>query len=107
MEARVRPAVRRSALTRLFAWCQEVGLSPVQLWPADLLQFREWLHEIGSTRRETVTVARQFIAWRRSLVGREDAGDSRRPLAIELEAPLVPRFNLESFPGQSNTGVDL
>lgn len=92
-----RRGVRKASITRLLAWCAEVGLELPDVLSGDLYQFGEWLREVGSLRRETLGLARELISMRWSREGRRILGEAEPEaplLSIELEAPMRPRFNL-------------
>lgn len=90
-----RHAVWKTYMTRLLAWCSEVGLEPTAVVLSDLFQFREWLHELRAEPGEAAVVTKAFILRRRSTEGRSLLGEPepvRKPLRLELGAPLRPRF---------------
>lgn len=93
-----RRAVRKAGLTRLLAWCSEVDIEPTDLHVADLIQFRQWLNETRAYRKETVSIAKRFIALRHSDLGRSLLRERERPspaLLIETADPLQPLFRLD------------
>lgn len=57
-----REGVWRAALGRLFAFCKEAGWNPLDLDPADLDDFRDWLIRLGLDRNwEIRQVAEIFV----------------------------------------------
>jgi hypothetical protein len=92
-----RRAVRKAGLTRLLAWCSEVGLELTDLFVGDLHQFAEWLREVRAFHRETVGIAKDLIQLRHSKQGRSILGEGeavKRHLLIETAPPMRPRFHL-------------
>lgn len=92
-----RRAVRRVGLTRLLAWCSEVGLEVTDLFIGDIQQFREWLGEVRALNGETLGVAKDLILLRHSKAGRHILGESEpatRPLLLETSPPMQPRFDV-------------